>query len=62
MDDQGEMHGEEVVYLYPDHSTAILGQFNHGKLVRGNIRMVEDAAVGAGGMLDLTFTEVTMGI
>ena len=35
VDEQGDFTGDNIAYLYPDFSTAILGQFHDGQLVRG---------------------------
>ena len=39
-DDQGDLTGENIAYLYPDFSTAIFGEFRKGMLVRGKAARV----------------------
>ena len=35
MDSQGELTGDDVAYIYPDHRTALLGSFSAGLMVEG---------------------------
>ena len=40
VDDHGEFSGANIAFLYPDFSTAILGEFQEGQLVRGKAARV----------------------
>lgn len=40
VDERGDFTGDNIAYLYPDFSTAILGQFHQGQLVRGKAARV----------------------
>ena len=40
VDDHGEFSGDNIAFLYPDFSTAILGEFHRGQLVRGRAARV----------------------
>ena len=51
LDSRGEMTGDNIAFIYPDLSTAILGRFDRGVLVSGlpgritGLEVVEDIAV-----------------
>ena len=48
VDQQGDFTGDNIAYLYPDLSTAILGQFYRGQLVRGQAATVSGVSFLAG--------------
>ena len=36
MNDEGKLTGSEIAFLYPDLSTALVGEFNDGRMVRAD--------------------------
>ena len=58
VDDHGDFSGDNIAFLYPDFSTAILGHFQKGILVRGKAARVTGISF-IDGVLWPSFTELS---
>ena len=34
VDDAGQYTGSQIAFLYPDHSTALFGEFHNGEMIK----------------------------
>ncbi len=48
VNEEGQLSGDEMAYLYPDKYTAIVGSFRKGTLVRGSESRLKDVQVEPG--------------
>ena len=58
VDDAGQYTGSQIAFLYPDHSTALFGEFRNGEMIKAKPARLSEIAF-EGGVLNPSFEVIS---